>query len=598
MKRTIVKRFATLIMIAAIALITLVFASADDADNYYMFNVYQAEFYLKDEVVIVKGAISPKGFTETIYIKTLNGKDFRSLDFDIWTAYCDIVFSEADNILEYYNDYFDESKTQEHRASELYSEITRETIISSLLSAMKNNDKISSYTAVISHEKDYNWVNTSTLSQGQSGLNIAQEDITVTFNGVNTPIIIDGNKFVANENSRFVFATLDGVFTFSGIPSNFSKLMISEGDRYSINGNIFTVIRPNLCAYRTAVGGLTGSRIQRDILLDNSLTNNVDFFKHTNCSVTINDNKNVCDTLHRNFSQVWLFDYSEITKDYTPVQSAQITNAKYLMYMNEEQQLKVKINPANANYSSITWVSLNPDIISIDQSGLVKAISPGTAKIHCIISGRGTISKFTIGATITVKDKPAIFYETIETVVGRTFKVPINIANNPGVSGITLALSYDPKIFNLIGVEYNNWEGIDNSTKNNNDGTLNMVFWKPDNYTENTTLAYLIFEVKDRGNLTNRINIDKITACNQELKPIEFEAITGIIDIFNNVISGDTNGDGKVTVADAVLLAQQLAGWNVKTARLTADCNGDGVVTIADAVLLAQRLAGWNVTLR
>ena len=28
-----------------------------------------------------------------------------------------------------------------------------------------------------------------------------------------------------------------------------------------------------------------------------------------------------------------------------------------------------------------------------------------------------------------------------------------------------------------------------------------------------------------------------------------------------------------------------------------ADCNGDGKVDIKDAVLLAQYLAGWNVTL-
>ncbi|MBR6603833.1 MAG: acetylxylan esterase [Clostridia bacterium] len=62
-------------------------------------------------------------------------------------------------------------------------------------------------------------------------------------------------------------------------------------------------------------------------------------------------------------------------------------------------------------------------------------------------------------------------------------------------------------------------------------------------------------------------------------------------------VSGDINDDGEITVADAVLLAQYLAGWEVEINADAADCNGDGEITVADAVLLAQYLAGWEVDL-
>ena len=59
--------------------------------------------------------------------------------------------------------------------------------------------------------------------------------------------------------------------------------------------------------------------------------------------------------------------------------------------------------------------------------------------------------------------------------------------------------------------------------------------------------------------------------------------------------TGDVNGSNAVTIEDAVLLAQYLAGWRVEINGLLADCTGDGIVDIADAVILAQYLADWNV---
>ena len=63
------------------------------------------------------------------------------------------------------------------------------------------------------------------------------------------------------------------------------------------------------------------------------------------------------------------------------------------------------------------------------------------------------------------------------------------------------------------------------------------------------------------------------------------------------IIYGDANGDGQVTILDAALLSQHLTGWAVELNEAGADANGDGQVTILDAALLSQHLTGWSVTL-
>ena len=63
------------------------------------------------------------------------------------------------------------------------------------------------------------------------------------------------------------------------------------------------------------------------------------------------------------------------------------------------------------------------------------------------------------------------------------------------------------------------------------------------------------------------------------------------------ILYGDADGDGEVTLTDAALLGQYLAGYDVTVDEVAADADGDGEVTLTDAALLGQYLAGYDVTL-
>ena len=60
---------------------------------------------------------------------------------------------------------------------------------------------------------------------------------------------------------------------------------------------------------------------------------------------------------------------------------------------------------------------------------------------------------------------------------------------------------------------------------------------------------------------------------------------------------GDVNDNDEVTLDDVVLLAQQVAGWDVEYNPLAGDTNGDDQLTLDDVVLLAQFVAGWDVSI-
>src|SRR5664280_3502753 len=81
-----------------------------------------------------------------------------------------------------------------------------------------------------------------------------------------------------------------------------------------------------------------------------------------------------------------------------------------------------------------------------------------------------------------------------------------------------------------------------------------------------------------------------------------FVALAMVLSLFAGVgarsakaaVVGDVNGDGVVTMADALLLAQSIVGIATLTPaqQLAADVNGDGFITMADTLVTAQIVAG------
>jgi len=64
-----------------------------------------------------------------------------------------------------------------------------------------------------------------------------------------------------------------------------------------------------------------------------------------------------------------------------------------------------------------------------------------------------------------------------------------------------------------------------------------------------------------------------------------------------DIIYGDVDGDGEITLTDASTLQLYLSGYEVTVDEVSADVDGDGEITLTDASTLQLYLSGYDVTL-
>ena len=87
----------------------------------------------------------------------------------------------------------------------------------------------------------------------------------------------------------------------------------------------------------------------------------------------------------------------------------------------------------------------------------------------------------------------------------------------------------------------------------------------------------------------NITNIELTTAATQAINPVDVTAILTI----NNVKPGDTTGDGKVSITDAVAIVGYILGENIDGFIVAAaDANGDGYVNIFDVTKVINIILG------
>lgn len=63
------------------------------------------------------------------------------------------------------------------------------------------------------------------------------------------------------------------------------------------------------------------------------------------------------------------------------------------------------------------------------------------------------------------------------------------------------------------------------------------------------------------------------------------------------ILYGDADGDGEITMLDAIILEQYLNEYDVTLDEAAADVDGDGEITMLDAIILQQYLNEYDVTL-
>lgn len=202
-------------------------------------------------------------------------------------------------------------------------------------------------------------------------------------------------------------------------------------------------------------------------------------------------------------------------------------------------------------------------------------------------------SVFSVAAA---EDKPTITVENMSARGGASVTVGIKVANNPGVAGAKLKISYD-NCLTLIdaanGQAFGNLDYTAPALRNPcylNWDSLDQVA------TEDGVIATLTFDVASEVEPGTVLPVACSYAIGDiydtNLQDLSFEVVDGGVTIIN-YIPGDVNDDGVVNGKDVTLVRRWNAGFDVTINTQAADCNGDGIINGKDVTLLRRYNAGY-----
>lgn len=91
------------------------------------------------------------------------------------------------------------------------------------------------------------------------------------------------------------------------------------------------------------------------------------------------------------------FHVSELLPNTVPVSGITLNKGPSLdLVVGEQETLQETVNPSNASNKNVNWTSSNPNIVNVDGSGKLTAVSKGTAVIICTSVDGGKTAMITV----------------------------------------------------------------------------------------------------------------------------------------------------------------------------------------------------------
>ena len=213
-------------------------------------------------------------------------------------------------------------------------------------------------------------------------------------------------------------------------------------------------------------------------------------------------------------------------------------------------KLSVTYNPSNATNKKVTWKSSNTSVVTVDDSGNLKAVASGTATITVISNDGGHVG--TVKVTVNALDK------TLKGISLSKKEVTLKVGESD-----TLTVKYDPANADKKNVT---WKSSDRKVVSVEDGKITAL--KPGSAEITVT--------SDEGNFSA---VCKVKVPSPPIEAIKFK------DEEIEVTEGDTVSLETVsTPEDAIILD---AIWT---------SSDDAVATVKDGVLKALKVGTTEVT--
>lgn len=271
----------------------------------------------------------------------------------------------------------------------------------------------------------------------------------------------------------------------------------------------------------------------------------------------------------------------------------------------EKLQLTATIVPDNATDKGVTWSSSNSAVAVVNESGQVTAVGSGICNITATAKdGSGTASS----CLVTVLGN-VMFCEDFGAVPGAVITLPVQLTNDNAIQGFEFKLVLpdglsvqtdgNGKLMATL-TERASTQGLEGSNQGN--GVYQFVFTSTTRLQGNNGAVVNVPLVVDNNMAIGQYNV--------VVKDVELVRYGTSSQIHHGDRSaaltvkpmtlGDVNGDGRVSVADAIAIINYVLGRTpVSFIAIAADVNGDNDISLADAVATVDIiLAGGGANAR
>lgn len=252
-------------------------------------------------------------------------------------------------------------------------------------------------------------------------------------------------------------------------------------------------------------------------------------------------------------------------------------------------------------YSVSDYISEYTEPIVVNESSIIYAFTVKEGKVSPISVYRYEIDEFFGNDEYEINpDTPQITMPNITAKPGETVTVPVSIKNNPGVSDLSLVFGYDTNNLTLLKAENGDvFNKSEYSSDLRDDGSCKFTWLSSTENTNDGILLSLQFKVGENGgNYSIDMSIEEAKTSEEEMPFVTKDG--SIENIGDSAQMGDTNGDGNINFADAIIILRHDIGFAELSnyQKSISDVNGDGDVDFADAIKILRFDAGFISSLK
>ena len=263
------------------------------------------------------------------------------------------------------------------------------------------------------------------------------------------------------------------------------------------------------------------------------------------------------------------------------------------MAIGETLQLSASIEPSNTTMTNAKWTSSDPEVATVSNTGVVRAISSGSAEIRAETeNGLYDLCQIKVvvasSAGFVIMDNRSVSGEQVETAV--------HIVKNPGIAAFSVEVNYDTSA--LIPVAVAPGECLSSGTLTSNVDTLSdgeplHITWYSAEDVQENGVAFII--TWSTSGSTKEVPITLVyepdNICNSKQEEVGFSVQDGVVHIIDRAI-GDIYYDGSINMKDIVYFARWFNGQETldDAQRLAADVFYDNELNVKDLAALAQLL--------